>query len=433
MTTDINENINQLTTVISTKAEANQLSTLIEKPADYADSDLQSYIELKAPDQTPPDLSGLVSKPADYADSDLQSYIELKAPESDLSGYSLTTDINEKLLLKADKTSSEEYTTTSGINTILDGYADRDEMSGTINSELGNYTNTADLNERLSILEQRLAALESGGNNTIESIITSNPILTQVADTYTIEAVGDNLGSEGWYYSINNTAFNFTTDALLTRSFESDENLTVIVQGTSGVEYTSTLDLIYPKSTINSVNISSGYNNICVTMDITDVQYGWKSTIFNQTTSEVREVTGYQYGLTETFTNMDNGDWVYHITGDQEFVSEIFTLNYVAPIPPVQLIQPTGGTFFGVHDYKYFQTTPSGRFLYGLVNKGKTERHLDGNLNDVEYDAIEKVWYDVGINFPKKWNENDGEPLYDVWPTTPKLPIQFWYNDNDSL
>jgi len=54
-------------------------------------------------------------------------------------------------------------------------------------------------------------------------------------------------------------------------------------------------------------------------------------------------------------------------------------------------------------------------------------------LNDVEYDTIEKRWYDVGIFFPKKWNENDGEPLYDVWPTTANMPIQFWYNANDSL
>ena len=54
-------------------------------------------------------------------------------------------------------------------------------------------------------------------------------------------------------------------------------------------------------------------------------------------------------------------------------------------------------------------------------------------MNDVEYDTIEKVWYDVGIFFPNKWNEDDGEPLYDVWPTTPNLPIQFWYNANDSL
>ena len=174
----------------------------------------------------------------------------------------MTTDINEKFLLKADKTSLEEYTTTSGINTILDGYADRDEVSVTIKSQLGSYTNTADLNERLSILEQRLSALESGGNNTIESIMTSEPILTQVDNTYTIEAVGDNLESEGWYYSINNTAFNFTTDSVLTRSFTADSVLTVIVQGTSGAEYTSTLDLVYPiESIMTSKAILTQVNN----------------------------------------------------------------------------------------------------------------------------------------------------------------------------
>jgi len=54
-------------------------------------------------------------------------------------------------------------------------------------------------------------------------------------------------------------------------------------------------------------------------------------------------------------------------------------------------------------------------------------------LSDVEYDTIEKRWYDVGIFFPKKWNIDDGEPIYDVWPTTPNLPIQFWYNAAESL
>jgi len=420
-----------LQSYIELKAPEPDLSGLVSKPADY-NGDLQSYIELKAPEQTPPDLSGLVSKPGDY-NGDLESYILLKAPEQtppDLSGLvskpgDYNGDLESYILLKApDQTPPD-----------LSGYADRDEVAGTINSELGSYTNTADLNERLSALEQRLSALESGGgNNTIESVMTSERILTQVNDTYTIEAVGDNIGSKGWYYKINDAVFNFTTDAVLTRSFTADSVLTVIVQGTSGAEYTSTLNLIYPKPTINSVNVSSGYNNIYVTMDITDVQYGWKSTIVNQTTSEVIEVTGYQYGLTETFTNMDNGDWVYHITGDQEFVSQIFTLNYVAPIPPVQLIQPTGGSFFNVHDYKYFQTTPSGRFLYGLINKNENERYLDGNLNDVEYDTIEKAWYgDVGSQFPKRWNEADGEALYDVWPITANLPIQFWYNAAESL
>ena len=205
------------------------------------------------------------------------------------------------------------------------------------------------------------------------------------------------------------------------------------VQGSGGGAYSASIDLIYPEPTINSVNITSAYNNINITMNITKPEYGWQSTLINNDTSEVKQVIGDQYGMTERFTNMTNGDWVYRITGDEEFVSEIFTLNYNPPIPPIQLIEPNGGTFVDVHDLKYFETTPSGRFLYGLINKGETERHLDGNLNDVEYDSIEKVWYDVGIFFPKKWNENIGDPIYDVWPTTANMQTQFWFNDNDSL
>jgi hypothetical protein len=264
---------------------------------------------------------------------------------------------------------------------------------------------------------------ESGGS------ITGVPILSTIANTYTIE-----VDAPGFYYSINGNAFNYTTLSVVIRTFtRSDDNVTVTVQGSSGDAFSSSIDLIYPEPTINSVNITSNYNNINITMNITDPQYGWQSYLINNDTSEVREVTGYQYGISERFINMDNGNWVYHITGDQEFVSQIFTLNYDPPIPPVQLILPTGGTFFNVHDYKYFETKSDGRFLYGLINKGETERHLDGNLNDVEYDTIEERWYDVGIFFPKKWNIDDGEPLNDVWPTTANLPIQFWYNAADSL
>ena len=91
-----------------TTLQLNSTNVLLQ-PGDFNGS-LQAYIELKATEQTPPDLSGLVSKPGDY-NGDLESYIQLKAPEPDLSGY-----------------------------------ADRDEVSATINSELGNYTNTAVLN-----------------------------------------------------------------------------------------------------------------------------------------------------------------------------------------------------------------------------------------------------------------------------------------------
>ena len=88
---------------------------MIEKPGNFNGS-LQAYIKLKAPEQTPPDLSELVSKHADYAGNDLESYIQLKAPEPDLSRYSLTTDIDEELLLKASKTSLSEYAASVNMN-----------------------------------------------------------------------------------------------------------------------------------------------------------------------------------------------------------------------------------------------------------------------------------------------------------------------------
>ena len=261
------------------------------------------------------------------------------------------------------------------------------------------------------------------------SSITSEAVLSTIANTYTIE-----VDEPGFFYSINGKAFNFTTNNVVIRTFtRNDETVNITVQGSTGDAFSSSINLIYTDPTINSVNITSNYNNINITMNITNPQYGWQSYLINNDTSEVREVTEYQYGLTERFANMSNGNWVYRVTGDEEFVSNIFTLNYIPPIAPVQLIQPTGGTCFNVHNYKYFQTTSTGRFLYGLINKGETERHLDGNLNDVEYDTIEKRWYDVGIFFPKKWNIDDGESLNDIWPTTPNLPIQFWYNDADSL
>jgi hypothetical protein len=52
--------------------------------------------------------------------------------------------------LKADKTSFEEYTTTSGINTILDDYADRTEVVSAIQFELGDYTTSADIDARFN-------------------------------------------------------------------------------------------------------------------------------------------------------------------------------------------------------------------------------------------------------------------------------------------
>ena len=110
------------------------------------------------------------------------------------------------------------------------------------------------------------------------SSITSEPVLSTILNTYTIEAVGNNIDSHGFYYSINVEAFNFTTNAVVIRTFtRSDESVTVTAQGSSGDQFSSSIDLIYTDPTIKSVNITSAYNNINITMNITKPEYGWQS------------------------------------------------------------------------------------------------------------------------------------------------------------
>lgn len=56
------------------------------------------------------DLSGLSERPGDY-NGDLESYIELKAPEPESSGLVTTTHFDDALVLKSDKSSLDIYTT----------------------------------------------------------------------------------------------------------------------------------------------------------------------------------------------------------------------------------------------------------------------------------------------------------------------------------
>jgi len=260
----------------STSLQLNSTNVLLQ-PGDFNGS-LQAYIELKAPEQTPPDLSGLVSKPGDY-NGDLESYIQLKAPEPDLSGYSLTTEIDDELLLKADKSSLAEFKSTTDVafenlqnlseqnltsvtvrrkaeshnpyfvidsisgagsqdwlslesivNTLalknstfilddiagpeeritfsdivtahapppanLTAYADRDEVSETINSELGNYTNTVDLDAQLEgyVINDELGNYTTTAaiNSQLEGYLTSGELESYTPDLSTvIEKPGD--------------------------------------------------------------------------------------------------------------------------------------------------------------------------------------------------------------------------------------------------
>jgi len=323
------------------------------------------------------------------------------------------------------------YTTTAGINTKLGPYATTDEVVGTINSELGSYANTTDLNERLSALEQRLAALESGGGGTIESIMTSEPILTQVDNTYTIEAVGDNLGSEGWYYSINGTAFNFTTKAVLTRPFTSDENLTVIVQGTSGAEYTSTLDLVYQiESIMTSEPILTQVNNTYTIEAVGDNlgSEGWyysiNGTAFNFTTDALLTRPFEQDETTVTV--------IVDGTSGAEYTSTL-DLVYIEPAYFMRLVSTAGDLWFPNYDYYYFSTTPEGRYLYGLVETGTENRLSNTDEWDIEYNPDNNMFYNIGSSSPSLWDTDANGNGTSAFPTAANMQTHYLYDLNDNF
>ena len=188
---------------------------------------------------------------------------------------------------------------------------------------------------------------------TTDSIITSEPILTQVDETYTIQVVGnDNLETAGWYYSINGAAFNFTTDNIQTRSFTTNQTMNVIVQGTGGYEFTSSIDLVIPPA-----------------------------------------------------------DPV---------------------VEPVERLVATGGNYEDF-DYLYFETTLEGRYLYGLVSKGKTNRLNGLDVWDIEYDPRDGKFYDVGSNNPFQWGKDNTGTNLSAFPTATNLQTHYFYKEDDSL
>ena len=168
MISEISNKANLNAPNLSTSLQLNSTNVLLQ-PGDINGTH-PAYIELKAPEQTPPDLSGLISKPGDYADNNLETYIQLKAPEPDIStliekpaDYA-DSDLESYIELKAlknptfileDIAGPEERITFSDIVTAyapppanLTGYADRKEVVDAINFELENYTTTADINSR---------------------------------------------------------------------------------------------------------------------------------------------------------------------------------------------------------------------------------------------------------------------------------------------
>jgi len=95
------------------------------------------------------------------------------------------------------------------------------------------------------------------------SSIDSEPGLISISNTFKIEPVVNDIEGNGFYYSINDGAFNFTTSAVVTRTYtRADMSVSVIVQGTGGSAFTASIDLVYIEPTINSVIITSNYNKM---------------------------------------------------------------------------------------------------------------------------------------------------------------------------
>ena len=169
------------------------------------------------------------------------------------------------------------------------------------------------------------------------SVMNSDHLLTQVNKTFTVEPVGDNLSSQGYYYKLDDGMFNFTKEELLTIPFERTQtSVTVTVEGTGGGTFTSTLALVYPVSSINSVVLSSFENSITANLDVTNIEEGWISGLGNMSDNNTYGTSGSQFVLTETFNEIENGDWRYEIFGTDNvlYMSEILPLNYIPPPPP---------------------------------------------------------------------------------------------------
>jgi len=146
------------------------------------------------------------------------------------------------------------------------------------------------------------------------------------------------------------------------------------------------------------------------------------------------DTNGTNLSAFPTAANMQTQYW-YNAGGSLIFLFD--SPYYVEPPPepdePVERIVFTDGGWTGSYDYLYFETTPEGRFLYGLVSKDTTNRLNGNNIWDVEYDPSDGIFYDVGDNAPYTWTiDNTGTNLT-AFPTSANMQTQYWYNASDNL
>jgi len=142
-----------------------------------------------------------------------------------------------------------------------------------------------------------------------------------------------------------------------------------------------------------------------------------------------------KYGQDNTGTNIlplptsSNMPIIYLYNSDDGFSFQFDNPYYVAPPEPVARIVGTGGDWETNYDYLYFETTPEGRYLYGLVHKSTTTKYAD-DTRDIEYDPIDKKFHDVGGAFPHLWGQdNTGTNILD-FPTLSNMETHYWYRLN---
>jgi len=92
-----------------------------------------------------------------------------------------------------------------------------------------------------------------------------------------------------------------------------------------------------------------------------------------------------------------------------------------------------GGNWNGSYDYLYFETTPAGRYLYGLVSKDSTARVGNATSWDVEYDPSDGKFYDIGSESPFQWGPDNTGTNLSAFPTSSNIQTHYWYHNSGSL
>jgi hypothetical protein len=108
-----------------------------------------------------------------------------------------------------------------------------------------------------------------------------------------------------------------------------------------------------------------------------------------------------------------------------------FVFSYSDPNSvPVARIVATAGAWFQSYDYWYLETTPEGRFLYGLVSTGTV--NILSNA-EVEYDPSDGKFYDVGPSDPSQWSQDDTGTNLAAFPTTSNMQTLYWFGIDNYL